>query len=328
MKSVRLTLSAVLAALSYPRVWLTALALVLVAGIVAALPVYRELDAVLAHYPGAGMAPDPILDSDLGREVFSRASLIGGTLLLLFAWILLGGGVLSTVGMREKFSFTDFLADGGRLFMRNLRVVLLGVPVLLVLFWGVDALQSRVTGQLLHDQDPGSISVFGLQTRVFSWEMLLWVMLLVLGFVFLLVVFCSKLAMARLALDNRYSAVAAWGSAIGVMIRHPVQSVLVVGLLCLVTLVGTFALGELTAYLWEGSANLPLGSVSALLTIAFSQVMLVAWFLAARKMLVAHRGRTDVLTEPVVELPRKRPITPLQTPARAVLGGKGASADR
>ena len=55
----------------------------------------------------------------------------------------------------------------------------------------------------------------------------------------------------------------------------------------------------------------------------------VAWFLAARKLLVAHRGRTDVLTEPVVELPRKRPaMPPKPTPARAPIGAKNANAKR
>lgn len=328
MKSIRLTLSAVLTALCYPRVWLTALGLVLAVSAFAVLPVFRELEDVLGHYPGAGMSPDPVTDADLSREVFARVSLVGPTFLMVVLWILLGGGILATVGMREKFSFTDFLADGGRLFMRNLRVIALGLPVLALVFWGLGALSNWITEDALYAEDPGNISVFGYQTHFFSWETLLFGLQVVLGFVFLLVVFASKVAMARLALDNRRSALTAWGVAIGVMFRHPLQSLVVVGLLCTISLLGTFGLGELTALFWEGQQNLLAGAASGLATMVFAQVMLVAWFLAARKLLVAHRGRTDVLTEPVVELPRKRPAMPPKPPARAPLGAKNSAARR
>jgi hypothetical protein len=319
MKTIRLTISSVLTALSYPRVWLTAYALVLVTSLLYVFPVYEVIDNSLAHHPDAGVGLDPMLDPDLARETPLRLSLTAGHVFMLITWILLGGGVLATVGIRDKFSFTGFLTEGGRLFMGNLRVVLLGIPLLVALFWGLGALDGWIRDDLLYDSDPGTMALFGLQLRVSTWEFLLGVLPILWGFAFLLVLFASKLAMARLAVSDRRSALAAWFGAFLVMVRHPIQSVLIVVLLCSIWVAVVFACGELTVLFVEAAqpaANLGLGLLTSQVGAAFTQVILVAFFLAARKLLAAHEIRGDVAAEPVVEIPRRRVVTPARVPVR------------
>ncbi len=50
---------------------------------------------------------------------------------------------------------------------------------------------------------------------------------------------------------------------------------------------------------------------------AFAQVVLMAFFLAARGLVAAQRSSLGVVAEPVVELPRKRVVTRRQVSARA-----------
>ncbi len=317
MNSIRLAVSSVLTALSYPRVWISALALVLVASLLHVFPVYRAMDGVLAHYPVDALTVDPMLEPDLAREVSARVSLTAGHLFMLIAWIFLGGGILAAVGTRESFEFSNFLSEAARLFMRNLRVVVLGVPVLLILFWGLGALDTWIREDLLYDSDPGSMSLFGWQPRVATWEFLLWGLQIFWGLAFLMVVFTSKLAMARLAMDNRRSALAAWSAACFLVLRHPIQSVMTVVLLCLILIGVTFGLGELTVEFLENQGNLWLGLLSSQAGMAFAQVVLMAFFLAARKLVAAQRSPSGLVAEPVVELPRRRVVTRNKVSARA-----------
>lgn len=308
MNSIRLAVSCVVTALSYPRVWLTALAVVFIAGLLHVFPVFSEIDRALAHYPGAGLSLQPGVDDDLAREVPLRISMIPGGIFMILVWTFLAGGILATVGTREKFRFTDFLSEGGRLFMRNLRVVVIGLPVALLLFWGVGVLDSWIREDLLYDSDPGSMSLFGWQPRIASWEFLLEVLNNVWAVLFMLLVLTSHVAMARLAVDNRRSALAAWGMAGFLTLRHPIRSLVVVLTICAIFIGGVFGIGELTVLFLEArpeAENLWLALLTGQAGIAYTQVILVAFLLAGRKLLAIRQDPSEQAAEPVVELPRK-----------------------
>lgn len=311
MNSIRLAVSSVVIALSYPRIWLTALAVVFIAGLLHVFPVFREMDRALAHYPGAGLSLQPGVDDDLAREVPLRISMIPGGIFMILVWTFLAGGILATVGTREKFRFTDFLSEGGRLFLRNLRVVVIGLPVALLLFWGVGVLDSWIREDLLYDSDPGNLSLFGWQPRIATWEFLLEILSNVWAVLFMVLVFTSHVAMARLAMDNRRSALAAWVTAGFLTLRHPIRFLVVVLTICVIFIGGVFGLGELTVLFLEaqpGAENLWLGLLTGQAGIAFTQVMLVAFLLAGRKLLALGQDSSEQLAEPVVELPRRRVV--------------------
>ncbi len=305
MAAIRDVFSAITTALLSPRVVLFVWLLILVPALVVVLPRFEEYDAALSQHPGAGFLLDQALDADFARQ-HGTLPLLGATLFVLLASVFLAGGVLSIVGVRStRGTLSEFLGESGRLFLRNLRVLGVGIMAALLLGWGIDAARYWL-GELAYGVDPGSPFVFDwLPVR---WAHLAWVGSLAAGFAFLCLVFASKVAMARLALHNRRSAILAWGIAIGKSVRQPLRVALTVGLLTAAWTAGAHLLGGLTARFLEVEQNLWLGLLFGQLSMLWGAVILVATLLAARQFAISHAAVADPeAREPIVEVPRAVP---------------------
>lgn len=313
MNGFRIGLAALGTAFAYPRVLLCAWAVVTAIALVLVWPAYAALDAGLTRHPGAGFLLDLALDADFARRhPQTVVTLLGGSALMLLVWAWLAGGVIATVGVGRRFSFTELLGEGASFLLRSLRVLALGLGFALLLGLGLRALEHLLVEQVWRDADPGVIRIFGLEpahwlTRGFLLEALHWLY----GFLFLVLVFTSKLALARLVVDGRRSAVLAWGWAVGIAVLRPLRTGLVVGTLALVWLLGSWVLGALTAWALEQQQSLVLGLVLTQAQVFLAQAILVAFLVAARRLATAGRGPTRGSIEPIVVVPARAPGQPV-----------------
>lgn len=303
MRTLGTVLQSIVTAFRYPRVWILAWLLVTVPALLVLFPIYEVMSSELSQHPGVGFLLDQSLDSDLVRNHPElRISLIGAGLFVLLAWVFLAGGVLSTVGRVDRFSFTIFLSDGARLFLRNLRVLCIGLIPVALLFWGTDALREWLAEGPLRDTDPGS-TFLPLWLFDIRWVHVLESLLYFSGFVFMLVLFLSKVAMAHLAVGDRRSALLAWLVAIGRFLRHPLRASLLVFWLSMAFLLLPSLIGLTTAWALEVGQNLWLGLLLGQCGVISSQLVLLAFLLSARRFLLGAEDMAGADSEPAVEMP-------------------------
>jgi hypothetical protein len=300
MGSIRLALGSLLTALRQVRVWLPAWLLVTLVACLLVRPVWIELVAAYDHQPAATVAMNQHLDADFARERPALAvRSAGAVLFMLVLWTFLGGGILCRVGTGRRWATADFLADCARTLPRNLRALGIGLVLALLLGWGVDSLDGWLRRERLADSDPGAF-LMGLRFRLLTLEAGLEMLRWVWGFLFLLLLFASKVARSHLCVSGRRSAALAWLSALASMARHPLRSILVVGALTLVWSGAAFAIGPLLAWA-DGSGHTLLLLAIGQLLVVLLQVELIAAFLAARAFAGLDPGRFLAAARPESE---------------------------
>ncbi len=305
MHSLAIVLSSLGRALRYPRVWLFAWLLVTIPALITVYSIYLALDAEMAQSPGASFLLDQSLDEDFFRQNPGLGStLLGGSLFMIIAWAFLSGAVLKTMRRDLIFSFTAFLAAGGKLFFRNLRVLIIGLLPAALIFWGTDAFRSWLVEGPLRDADPGATAL-PLWLFDIRWAHVLEGILYVEGLLFILLLFMSKVAMAQLATADKRSALLAWGLALGKTLRHPLRAGLMVLALSFAFLALPSLLGEGTAWALEVQQNLPLGLLFGQLAVITAQIVLLASLLSARQFLVGGEENAETESPPEVDLARR-----------------------
>lgn len=297
MRSVQDALGSLLFALRQVRLWLPAWFLVTVVAFLLVRPLWLGLVAAYDHHPAATVALNQHLDADLARrqpELAVRSA--GAVLFVLLLWTFLGGGILCRSGTGRPHATADFLADCARTLPRNLRAVGVGLVLALLMGWAVDALDGWLREDLLADVDPGAAMV-GVRLRPLTVEAGLEALRWVWGFLFLLLVFASKVARAHLCVSGRRSAALAWATALSSMARHPLRSVLVVGTLSAVWAGVAFLLGPLLAWADDAGHTVLFFGLGQVLVVLL-QVELIAAFVAARAFAGLDPGRFLVATGP------------------------------
>jgi hypothetical protein len=240
------------------------------------------------------------LDEDFARlHPDARLSLVGASLFVLLAFACLAGGVLAEVGRGRRFTYGGFLVSGARLLGRNLRVLVIGAVLGLLLFWGVDLLDRWIVEHGVYEWDTGPLPVIGARGPWLSLELWLDALRWLWGFLFLVLVLAAKMAMARLAVLDRRSALLAWVAALGTVLRHPLRVVLLLGGWLVCWLGVSYLIGEITVYLIEGKRQVWLGLAMGQLAILWTQVVLVALLLAARGLALPEPYPAPV-AEPVL----------------------------
>lgn len=328
MTSLRIGVMALLTALRYPRVWLTLWAWVAAAALVVVVPVYRASESALAHHPGASARIDQALDVDLWRNNPDLVPHVtGAAVFVLLGMVFFAGGILSCLGVGQRFRFTGFLSECARLFPRNLRVLLIGFVPAVLLFWGVGFADTWLREDLLRNWNPGGPNYDSPLARYLSLEVALDLLNWFWGLLFLLVVFASKVAMAHLAVENRSCALWAWVTAAKRVGTNPVLAslvILVVGL----AYAPLFFLGHVITRFLETEPNLWAGLGCGQGAIMWLQVVTVAFFLAARRFLIVTTPATTeevpaaVTVEPTVVLPRREKAVPIPKPAPVPVPGQ------
>lgn len=286
MEFARNVLASLWAAVRAVRVWLLAWTIVTAAAVLVVWPAWRVLDEGLSQHPGAGYHLDQALDVDLWRTRPELALSIGGALLFaLLAGIYLAGGVLTTVGREDRrFRFAQLLGEGGYLFLRNLRVIAIGLVLAVGIGWGFAQLDAWLLEDVLYATEPGAIAV-RLGIADLRWIHVLEAIAWTKGLCVVGLLFASKVAMARLADGPRRSALIAWGTAIGRLLRRPFRAVGIVVLWTAIWAGGSQLIGELTAYLLEVRQELLLGALAGQVGIVLGQWVLIGLLLSARRFL-------------------------------------------
>ena len=258
MNAVRSVFAAYLAGVTAPRVTAAVWLLFTLPALFVVLPVWLETDAVLRHHAdaaGAGPLP-PALDADLGR--IAPVRLVGAIAFAALAGAFLAGGILGAFPSGEplvsgdrrsrSFHFGQFVGECGYRTFVNVRVVLIGAGLALVLGFGVDVFERRVLDAGLGALDPSTVLLelgFG-RIRpphvVSAWQV-------ATGLAFLALVGLAKLAMARLAVTGGHGAIGAWWSALVTALCRPLASVVSAALLALVWVAGGASFGAVSDWL-------------------------------------------------------------------------------
>ncbi len=273
-------------ALAHPTAWLSGWLIVSVPALAETWAQARAADAALAHHPAAGGLLDQALDADLSR--LEPAIAAGSPLSAVFVFLgyaVLAGGVLVCVGRDGGYRYTELLAEGGRLLMRNLRVLLVGIFAAWLLCWCIDAADGWAREEWLYDADPSAAWLHArwgsLDVAVEAWHY-------AVGGLFLALLFTAKVAMARLSVLDRSSALLAWLRALGAVLRHPLRTAIVIVGLAALWLGASHGTGKLTQWLLEGEHRLALGLAAGQLGILANQVLIVATLVAARDTALLH----------------------------------------
>ncbi len=244
--------------------------------------------------------------------------MVGGAVFTLLAGVFLSGGILACVGRQHiepvKFTCARFFGMCARLFPRNLRVLSIAVVPAAALFWGADALDGWLREGVLYSKDPGAIVVPVIDIR---WAQLLEILAYFWGFVFLVLLFVSKVAMAHLALHDKHSALAAWLVATGKVLRHPLQTCLTVVLFVMIWVAGAHLLGTATVQFLEVGQDLWLGLLFGQLGIALGLVVWLGFVLGARGFLEQTAARPQRRVAPMADVTRKMRTKPEKAAAGA-----------
>lgn len=308
MHSIRNVLASLLDSLRHPGVLLLAWAVVTIPAALVVLPALLLVHEKLARHPGARSTLDPALDPDLLRLGLDLP-MTGAGLFVFVAFMFLAGGILRSVGLRRRTGFSEFLADCGRCFLRNMRVLGVGTLVSLVVFWGADVLERLVREQWWYGSDTGPIAVLGWQTRWLTREMLVEGLEWGFGLLFLGLLFVTKAAMARLCVDDRHSALAAFGRAMARCLRHPLRTALTVGLFAALWIAGSYLIGLGTAHFLEVQQELWVGLAFGQAFVLWSLLLVIAFFVAARRSMELDEPVVGELLRPVaVRVERGRSV--------------------
>ena len=301
MTSIKIVVSSIFVALSYPRVWLTIWFVAAVTSAVAAYPFFQAVDETLSHHPGATYHLDQSLDGDLARlQQAVIPDLTGAMLLMLLAMTFFGGGILANVRTEQRFSYGEFITNSAHYLPRSLRALLLFAVPLFLVNWGINALLGWLRADVLRNVGAGGLSPwFNVELGLFALSVVL-----VVAFFYGLV-FTYKVARAILVVDHRRSALFAWLSALGKTIRHPFRTFTIAALFVILYLGVAMGLGEATYYFLESQQNLLIGAAFEQLSAMWLAVVAVAQFVAARKFLTSLLGQ-DTLGEPTVIIPSRK----------------------
>lgn len=271
------------------KIWLFVSSLFLMAAITFVLPIYHELRELLDHLPTAegyfgGMQLDEI--ERLHPELKPTLGLYGVVAMLV--WTFFGGGACALSEGRAQ-GLSEFLATCGRFFFRSLRTWLVFIVAFLVWSWiWNDVLIPFLETKLETGGNAKMLFRFVVASEV----------IFVIGLVKLLML--RRLALARIVLEDRRSAVRAWFSAIGFMVLHPIRTV--VGFLG-VALIGAIALVSCGIALSALGDRFVLGLLVAVLVLVVYQAALLASFAVARLLLeteIARRSHGGESEEPIV----------------------------
>lgn len=272
-------------ALGSVRVWSLCWLLVTVPAVVLLWPTWVALKKAYDHQPGATVALNQHLDADFARvHADLQIHSAGAGLFMLLAWAFLSGGILCRVG-GGRMQASAFFADCGHHLLRNVRALVVGLVLLLLLNWGVDSLDSWLKGEVLADADPGAFAPLG-SLRILTLESGLGALDWLYGFLFLALLFAGKLARASLCLQGRRSALLAWLRALLRMLLHPFRTLMVMLGIGAVWLGAAFLLG--VAMRWadaEGQTWVLL--VLAQVLVVILQLVSIASLLAARELMGA-----------------------------------------
>jgi hypothetical protein len=314
----RIAASSIWTAFRHPRVLLAAWAVVTVPALFVVLPLHADLERAAA---GASVAADASFPPDAAAEaaalqaIDGPPSLIGPSLFVLLAWAFLGGGILSTVGLRRRFVFDELLSEGGAHLLRSLRVLVLGlVPALVVAAVGRELL-GRFEGALL-DRPQTSIAPGWPLVEGVTPTHLLDVARFVVGFAFVFVVFTAKVALARIVLDGRRSALLAWFAAVVLVVRHPLRTTVIVGLLTGAWLAGVHLFGALTVQQLEVGGDVATGLLFGQLGVLWAQSILVAFTIAARRFVGSTRPEPEPVVVATRAVPRRAAAIPFAASSR------------
>lgn len=296
MFTITTVLGSLLSALRHVRVWLLVWGVVTIVAAFAVWPLVDATASTVARHPGASRLVDQALDADLARAYPHVAiDLLPGVVLMLLFGAFVSGGVLSRVAIAARpFEFTSFCTEGVRLLPRNLRVLALGVLVAALVAWGRDACDDWLRRGVLYDTEPGAV-VIPLWLVDVRWAHLLELLDYAWGFLFLAVVFTSKVAMAHLASADRRSAFVAWGVAIGKVLRRPFRACGCLLLLVVLWLGLSTLAGRVVSELLEVRGLVVAGAIASQATVAFWAIVFVA------HVLIARRFHTPVQPEAVSE---------------------------
>ena len=312
MTSIRIVVSSIFVALSYPRVWLTIWFAAAVTAAVATYPFFQAVDQTLSHHPGATFLMDQTLDGDFARlQQGVIPDLTGATLLMLFTMTFFGGGILASVRTEQRFSYAEFITNSAHYLPRSLRALLLFVVPLFLANWGINALLGWLRADVFRNVGAGGPYPW---LNVEFWLFALGVVLVAAFFYGL--VFTYKIARAILVVDHRRSALFAWMSALGKTLRHPFRTFTIATLFLILYLGVAMGLGEATSYFLESQQNLLLGAAFAQLSAMWFAIVAVSQFVAARKFL-ASLADQQTAGERTVIIPSKKARRKISTKAEA-----------
>lgn len=294
---LRLGPAAVGRSLRAPRILLLVAGTMVLIAALEALPVYQEVAKYLHHLPGAEGRYGRLLLEDLERNHPETRLLLGGSgLLAMFLWTFFAGGVLATVGLvsARRFGIADFLAASGRFFFRSLRCWFVFLVALLVWTWlSLDLAKPELESFLVDGGDENSLFLFDLGVNV------VWF----LGFASCWIL--RRLALARLVLLERRSALLAWLVSIGLLVRRPFRTVAGFTSLFVVWGLGLAACA-LALDLCLDAELFPLALVLGIVPLFWFQLCLAGSFVLARRLWVLQRSRRGEAppAEPAVVMPR------------------------
>jgi hypothetical protein len=296
VRPIGLVLQATLGAFGHPRVLLMFWLLVTVPALFLVWPMHQTWSEALGPHPGAAVtALDQALDVDLARRHPDRLRLwLGGSaLLVLFGAVVIGGGLLRIVGRKEPFRALDVLVEGCRGLLRNTRVLLIGLLVALAFGWGSSALRGWM-GEMLRDVEAGAVAL-GVGPVVVRWYQVFGLLGVIEALLFCLVLFWTKVAMARLVLRGRRSSIGAMTRAGVGLLRFPFTTAVCVVGPVVIAFVGASALGELQVRFleaWSPSDGViddpwiafALAAVTSQLAVLWTlATLVVGYFLLARR---------------------------------------------
>jgi hypothetical protein len=224
-------------------------------------------------------------------DVFAalRLDLVLPLILALLFGVLVAGGVSGAVALPGTATrVREIFATGARHFFANLRVMLVFVVMALLLGWGLDRVDHWLIEEHIGDRAV-SEDAFALWRLHVSYGQVLLLWDLARGFLFLLLVFASKVAIARISRGASRSAFAAAIRGLYCIVRHPWRVPVAVLLWTVVWLGGAFAFGELTVRALEVNSNLLLGLLLSQLGIVFAVIGWIGFVLSAREVGVPAR---------------------------------------
>ncbi|MGE0144527.1 MAG: hypothetical protein AB7I19_13790 [Planctomycetota bacterium] len=273
-------LRAALSLRTWPLVWLVLTLLALPAALAAGDVVGHDG----ARWPSLTRMPP---DGDVFAAL--RLDLVLPLILALLFGVLVAGGVSGAVALPGTATrVREILATGARAFFANLRVMLVFVVLALLLGWGLDQVDHWLIEDRIGDRAV-SDDAFSLWRLHVSFVQVLWLWDILRGFLFLLLVFASKVAIARISRGASRSAFAAAMHGLFCVVRHPWRVPVAVLLWTVVWLGGAFAFGELTVRVLEVHGNLLLGLALSQLGIAFAVIGWIGFVLSAREVGVPAR---------------------------------------
>ncbi|MDP6929641.1 MAG: hypothetical protein QF412_08070 [Planctomycetota bacterium] len=291
MKAIRLALSSLTDALGRPGLILACWVTITIAALFAIFPVAMEVDRTLSSHPGANYGFDQALDADLIRlHTESLVDLKGPAIFVALALLFLSGGILSSLG-KPRLTWREFGTACGRLFFPMFRAAIIGLLILTLWSWGAGAFRGWLFDTALRDNEPtmmGPIEWVSMFREGVDY---------LIGFGFLCVLLISKMAMAQLAGGAR-SAVLAWVRATLAAFANLSSTVIVVAVLTLSWIVGSFVIGKVTTMVLEAQQNPWLGLLIGQFGVVWTQVMMISFFAAARRMAPGHLREAD--TKPLI----------------------------